>query len=97
MGSQLIVIVEDNPDDRALTLRALKKQNLANDIVVLEDGVQALDFLLSPDNPIPSLILLDLKLPKVDGLQVLQRLRTESRTQFLPVVVLTSSDEDQDV
>src|SRR5262245_42037964 len=97
MSSQLIVIVEDNPDDQALTLRALKKQNLANDIVVLEDGVAALEFLLSPEKPTPSLILLDLKLPRLDGLQVLQRLRAEPRTQFLPVVVLTSSAEEQDV
>jgi DNA-binding response OmpR family regulator len=97
MPTQLIVIVEDNPDDEALTLRALKKQNLANDIVVLRDGVEALDFLLAPDKPLPSLLLLDLKLPKIDGLQILQRLRSETRTQLLPIVVLTSSDEERDV
>lgn len=95
--AQLIVLVEDNPDDEALTLRALKKQKIANDIVVLRDGVEAVNFLLSPESPLPSLVLLDLKLPKLDGLQVLKRLRAEPRTQLLPIVVLTSSDEDRDV
>ena len=97
MPAQLIVLVEDNPDDQALTLRALKKQNLANEIVVLNDGVEALAFLLDPEKPLPHLLLLDLKLPKLDGLQLLRRLRSEPRTQLLPVVVLTSSDEDRDV
>lgn len=97
MGMQLIVLVEDNPDDQALTIRALRKQNVANEIVVLQDGVEALDFLLSPDKPIPHLVLLDLKLPKLDGMQVLRRLRSEPRTQLLPIVVLTSSDEERDV
>jgi CheY-like chemotaxis protein len=97
MATQLIVLVEDNPDDEALTLRALKKQHLANEIVVVRDGVEALEFLLSPDNQLPHLVLLDLKLPRLDGLQVLQRLRSEPRTRLLPVVVLTSSDEDRDV
>ena len=97
MPAQLIVLVEDNPDDQTLTLRALKKQNLANEIVVLNDGVEALAFLLDPDKPLPHLLLLDLKLPKLDGLQLLRRLRSEPRTQLLPVVVLTSSDEDRDV
>jgi two-component system response regulator len=97
MPAQLIVLVEDNPDDQTLTLRALKKQNVANDIVILSDGVEALEFLLDPDKPLPNLVLLDLKLPKLDGLQLLRRLRAEARTQLLPVVVLTSSDEDRDV
>jgi two-component system, response regulator len=97
MPTQLIVLVEDNPDDEALTLRALKKQNIANEIVVVRDGVEALEFLLNADNPMPHLVLLDLKLPKLDGLSVLRRLREEPRTEFLPVVVLTSSDEDRDV
>jgi CheY-like chemotaxis protein len=97
MPAQLIVLVEDNPDDQTLTLRALKKQNVANEIVVLNDGVEALEFLLDPDKPLPNLVLLDLKLPKLDGLQLLRRLRSEPRTQVLPVVVLTSSDEDRDV
>ena len=97
MPAQMIVLVEDNPDDQILTLRALKKQNVANDIVVLNDGVEALEFLLDPEKPLPHLLLLDLKLPKLDGLQLLRRLRSEPRTQLLPVVVLTSSDEDRDV
>jgi two-component system, response regulator len=97
MPAQLIVLVEDNPDDQILTLRALKKQNLANDIIVLSDGVEALEFLLDVEKPLPNLVLLDLKLPKLDGLQLLRRLRSEPRTQLLPVVVLTSSDEDRDV
>lgn len=97
MATQLIVLVEDNPDDEDLTLRALKKQHVANDIVVVRDGAEALEFLLGENNPLPSLVLLDLNLPKVGGLQVLQRLRSEERTRFLPVVVLTSSDEDKDL
>jgi two-component system, response regulator len=97
MAAQMIVLVEDNPDDQILTLRALKKQNIANEIVVLEDGVAALEYLLDPDKPMPHLVLLDLKLPRLDGMQLLRRLRSEPRTQLLPVVVLTSSDEDRDV
>ncbi len=97
LPSQLIVLVEDNPDDEELTLRALKKQHVANDIVVARDGAEALDYLLGEHNPLPSLVLLDLNLPKIGGLQVLQRLRGEERTKFLPVVVLTSSDEDRDL
>ena len=97
MPAQLIVLIEDNPDDQTLTLRALKKQNIANEIIVLNDGVEALAFLLDPEKPLPHLVLLDLKLPKLDGLQLLRRLRSEPRTQVLPVVVLTSSDEDRDV
>jgi two-component system, response regulator len=97
MAAQMIVLVEDNPDDQALTLRALKKQNIANEIVVLEDGVVALEYLLDPNKPRPHLVLLDLKLPRLDGLELLRRLRSEPRTQLLPVVVLTSSDEDRDV
>src|SRR5688572_20728657 len=97
MPAQMIVLVEDNPDDQTLTLRALKKQNVANEIIVLSDGVEALEYLLDPEKPLPHLVLLDLKLPKLDGLQLLRRLRSEPRTQVLPVVVLTSSDEDRDV
>jgi DNA-binding response OmpR family regulator len=97
MPAQMIVLVEDNPDDQTLTLRALKKQNIANEIVVLNDGVEAIEYLLDPEKPLPHLLLLDLKLPKLDGLQLLRRLRAEPRTQLLPVVVLTSSDEDRDV
>jgi len=97
MPAQMILLVEDNPDDQTLTLRALKKQNIANEIIVLSDGVEALEFLLDSEKPLPHLLLLDLKLPKLDGLQLLRRLRSEPRTQLLPVVVLTSSDEDRDV
>lgn len=97
MGTQLILLVEDNPDDEELTLRALRKQNIANEIVIARDGVEALDYLFGVDNPLPNLVLLDLNLPKVGGLEVLQRLRNEPRTRFLQVVVLTSSDEDRDL
>jgi two-component system response regulator len=95
--SRLIVLVEDNPDDEALTLRALQKNNIANQVVVLRDGAEALDFLLAPDAPTPQLVLLDLKLPRIDGLEVLRRLRSEPRTALLPIVVLTSSTEERDM
>ncbi|MGD9613555.1 MAG: response regulator [Kiritimatiellia bacterium] len=97
-----ILLVEDNPDDEALTLRALKKNNVANRVVVARDGAEALEFLfpgggrLSGD-ALPALILLDLKLPKVDGLEVLKRLRSDARTQLVPVVILTSSKEERDL
>lgn len=104
MSSGLILLVEDNPDDELLTLRALKRGNILNDIVVARDGAEALDYLFASggyqDRDIsiqPDLILLDLKLPKVDGLGVLKALRGDARTCLLPVVVLTSSDEDCDV
>jgi len=99
-----ILLVEDNPDDEALTLRALRKNNIINDIVVARDGAEALDYIFctgkyaSRDaNELPILILLDLKLPKVDGLEVLYRLRENGKTKVLPVVVLTSSSEEQDI
>jgi two-component system response regulator len=95
--SQRIVLIEDNPDDEALTLRALKKNGIANEIVVLRDGVEALDFLLAPNAPSPQLVLLDLKLPRIDGLEVLRRLRSEPATSLLPIVILTSSNEDRDL
>ncbi len=95
--SRLIVLVEDNPDDEALTLRALRKNNIANQVVVLHDGAEALEFLLAPDAPTPQLVLLDLKLPRIDGLEVLRRLRSEPRTALLPIVVLTSSTEERDM
>jgi two-component system response regulator len=94
---RLIVLVEDNPDDEALTLRALKKNGIANDIVVLRDGAEAVEFLSQVTNPPPQLVLLDLKLPKMDGLEVLRRLRTDSRTAVMPIVVLTSSNEERDL
>ncbi|MBD2042532.1 response regulator [Microcoleus sp. FACHB-672] len=104
MDNKIILLVEDNPDDQVLTLRALRKSNIANEVIVVNDGVEALDYLFSTGNyagrdpsVMPQLILLDLKLPKLDGLQVLQRLRANKRTQLLPVVVLTTSREEQDM
>lgn len=99
--SRTILLVEDNPDDEALTLRAFAQYNLANDIVVARDGAAALDQLFGagahPPMPLPQLVLLDLKLPKVDGLEVLRRLRADARTALVPVVVLTSSSEDREL
>jgi two-component system response regulator len=97
-----ILLVEDNPDDVALTLRALKSNNITNDVVIAEDGAKALDYLFGadggtgPQGP-PAVVLLDLKLPKVNGLEVLRRIRSDDRTKLLPVVILTSSDEERDV
>ena len=96
----MILLVEDNPDDEALTLRALRKANVGNEVVVVRDGVEALDFLFGSGGQDPAtrphVVLLDLKLPKVDGLEVLRRIRADERTKLLPVVILTSSDEEQD-
>ena len=99
-----ILLVEDNADDEALTLRALKKNNIHNQVVVARDGVEALDYLFGTGayagrdlSIMPQVILLDLKLPKLDGLQVLQQLRADARTRLLPVVILTSSKEQQDL
>lgn len=94
-----ILLVEDNPADRELTMRALRDAGVANAVAIAKDGAEALERLLPQDGaaPQPRLVLLDLKLPKVDGLEVLARLRADERTRTLPVVVLTSSREDQDV
>lgn len=104
MENKLILLIEDNPDDEALTLRAFKKNNILNDVVVAHDGVEALDFLFGTGTyagrdvrDTPQMILLDLKLPKIDGLEVLRRIRAEARTRLLPVVILTSSKEEQDL
>jgi len=98
------MLVEDNPDDRDLTLRALKKNNIANEVIVAEDGVEALDYLFGTGkydgrdvSDVPLFILLDLKLPKIDGIEVLKKLRADDRTAIIPVVILTSSKEDQDM
>lgn len=99
-----ILLVEDNPDDEELTLRALRHHNIANDVVVARDGVEALDYLFSrgdyadkKDAGLPQVVLLDLKLPKLDGLEVLRAMRDDERTRALPVVVLTSSNEEKDI
>ena len=102
MNPGKILLVEDNPDDVALTIRALKSHNITNDVVVAQDGVQALDYLFGakgrPATPdLPAVVLLDLKLPKVNGMEVLQRIRSDERTKLLPVVILTSSDEERDI
>lgn len=94
----VILLIEDNADDEALTLRAFQKHHIKNHVVVVRDGAQALDYLFAtPGNDTPDLILLDLKLPKVDGLEVLRRIRGDARTRLIPVVVLTSSNEEQDL
>ena len=104
MKDKIILLVEDNPDDELLTLRALKKNGVLNEVVVARDGVEALDYLFGTGSyagrdtgVMPQLILLDLKLPRVDGLEVLRRLRADERTRLLPVVILTSSKEQQDM
>lgn len=104
MKAKVILLVEDNPRDEALTLRALKKSNLANEVVVVRDGVEALDYLFGAGahadrdvTEVPQVVLLDLKLPKVDGLEVLRRMRADARTKRLPVVVFTSSSEEEDM
>jgi two-component system response regulator len=96
----VILLVEDNPDDEALTLRAFGRNHIRNPVHVVRDGVQALDYLLGPEargRDLPAVILLDLKLPKVDGLEVLRRIRDDARTRLVPVVILTSSREEQDL
>lgn len=98
MDRKIILLVEDNPDDEMLTRRAFKKSKILNEVVVAHDGAEALDRLFGPDvGPLPEIVLLDLKLPKVDGLEVLRRIRVDPRTRLLPVVVLTSSDEERDI
>lgn len=100
----LILLVEDNPDDVELTLRAFKKSHVANEVVVATDGVEALDYLFCTGafagrdpHVMPQVVLLDLKLPRLGGLDVLRRLRADPRTELLPVVILTSSEEEQDM
>jgi CheY-like chemotaxis protein len=103
MAASPILLVEDNSDDEALTLRALKKNNINNEIVVARDGVEALDYLFATGSyaardptVMPQVVLLDLKLPRIDGLEVLKRMRADERTRLVPVVILTSSNEERD-
>jgi CheY-like chemotaxis protein len=103
-GEVEIVLVEDNPNDAELIMRALRKRNLANRIVLLKDGAQALDFLFGQSGSegpatelTPKVVLLDIKLPKVDGIEVLRRLKSDNRTKEIPVVILTSSNQERDV
>ena len=104
MDNKIILLVEDNPDDVELTLRALKQNNISNKVIVATDGAEALDFLYAKgkdakrdEKDLPILVLLDLKLPKIDGLEVLRSIRQNEFTKLLPVVILTSSAEEQDV
>ena len=104
MANKMILLVEDNADDEALTLRALKRNNIVNEVFVVRDGAEALDFLFCmgayvdrDPRHMPQVTLIDLKLPKVDGLEVLRRLRADDRTRLLPIVILTSSREEKDV
>ena len=103
MRRNMILLVEDNPDDEALTLRALKKNNILNEVVVARDGVEALDFLFGTGayaerdlSIMPEVILLDINLPKINGLEVLEKIRGDKRTKLLPVVILTTSNEERD-
>ena len=104
MDEKIILLVEDNPDDQTLTVRALKKANILNEIVVANNGEEALDYLFGTGayagrdlSIMPEVILLDLRMPKIDGLEVLKRIRANERTKFLPVVILTSSLEERDL
>ena len=104
MTERVILLVEDNPDDEVLTLRALQKSNIGNKVVVAHDGVEALDFLFCTGSyvgrepcELPQVVLLDLKLPRIDGLEVLRRIRADERTKLTPVVILTSSKEERDI
>ena len=102
MKGKTILLVEDNPDDVKLTMRALNKGNILNEVIVAEDGVEALDYLFGTgkfagrDTGLPQVVLLDIKMPRMDGLEVLHRIRADERTKLLPVVVLTTSSEDKD-
>lgn len=100
MRDKIILLIEDDPDDIELIQRSLKKSNIANQVIVLRDGAEAVDYFFgegSDDRLLPQLILLDLKLPKINGLELLQKLRSQERTRLLPVVILSSSDEAPDI
>ena len=96
MLRKIILLVEDNPDDEELTLRALRRNNIGNEVVVARDGAEAVAY-FERGGELPALVLLDLKLPKLDGLEVLRRIRADERTRLVPVVILTSSDEESDL
>ena len=104
MNERPILLVEDNPDDQALTLRAITRNNIANEVVVVEDGAEALEYFFGPEGcasnlerDLPAVVLLDIKLPKIDGIEVLRRIRADERTALVPVVILTSSNEEKDL
>jgi two-component system response regulator len=104
MNNKVILLVEDNPADQKLTVRALRKHNVVNEVVVAKDGVEALEYLFGTGEyagrdvrELPQIVLLDIKMPKMDGLEVLRRIRADERTSLLPVVILTSSKEEQDL
>ncbi|MEI7987708.1 MAG: response regulator [Chloroflexota bacterium] len=104
MKENIILLVEDNPDDEAFTLRAMHRNHIANPVVVVRDGVEALDYMFAAGKyadrdvkELPAVILLDLKLPKIDGLEVLKRVREDARTRIVPIVILTTSNEDNDI
>ena len=98
MTTKMILLVEDNPDDEELVLRSLRKANIANDVHVARDGPEALDYLFGSGTvQLPAVVLLDLKLPKIGGLEVLKRIRDRPECRFLPVVILTSSSEEEDM
>lgn len=92
-----ILLIEDNPDDAELTIRALKKHKLANNLMHLKDGEEAVNFLFSRESPVPKLILLDLKMPKIDGIEILKKLKADPEKKVIPIVVLTSSKEEKDI
>ncbi len=96
-ATRAILLVEDNESDELLTLRAFSKSGIVNQIVVKRDGAEAVEYLFDPQSPLPAVVLLDLNLPKIDGLEILRRMREHPRTKLLPVVVLTSSKQDEDV
>jgi two-component system response regulator len=96
MSNAFILLVEDNPDDQALTLRVLK-QHISNEVVIAHDGAEALQFLFPPEGPLPQVVLLDLNLPKLSGIEVLQRIRQHDSTKLLPVIILSSSDEEKKI
>lgn len=97
MNAVEILLVEDNPDDAEMTIRTLKKNHLANNLLHVSDGQEALDFLYNTQNSLPKLILLDLKMPRVDGLDVLKKIKTDEKRRTVPVVVLTSSKQESDI